>query len=116
MASQDETIPLIAGYTVPNRLPILNMDIEEDETDETDENTIESVEIDNVENESQEVIFRLISDILVKVSKKYYSPRGKDVVNLISKIQSKGFKRLTLGGCIVEKVYDLLIFRKEFEF
>ena len=74
------------------------------------------VSYDLFENESQEVIFRLISDILVKVSKKYYSPRGKDVVNLISKIQSKGFKRLTLGGCIVEKVYDLLIFRKEFEF
>ena len=74
------------------------------------------VSYDLFENESQEVIFRLISDILVKVSKKYYSPRGKDVVNLISKIQSKGFKRLTLGGCIVEKVYYLLIFRKEFEF
>ena len=65
--------------------------------------------------ESDEVIFRIISDIIPKISENYYPPRGKDVKNLITKMQSKGFKKSTLGGCIIEKVYNILIFRKEFE-
>ena len=44
----------------------------------------------------------------------YYPPRGKDVKNLISRIQSEKFKKSTLGGCIIEKTYNILIFRKEF--
>jgi len=64
--------------------------------------------------ESEEVIFRVICDIISKVSGKYYPPRGKDVKNLITGIQSKKFKKATLGGCIIEKTYNILIFRKEF--
>ncbi len=64
--------------------------------------------------ESEEVIFRAISDIISKVSGKYYSPRGKNVKNLITEIQSKKFNKATLGGCIIEKTYNILIFRKEF--
>ena len=64
--------------------------------------------------ESEEVIFRAICDIISKVSGKYYPPRGKDVKNLITGIQSKKFKKATLGGCIIEKTYNILIFRKEF--
>ena len=64
--------------------------------------------------ESEEVIFRTISDIIPKISDSYYPPRGKDVKNLITKMQSKKFKKSTLGGCIIEKIYNILIFRKEF--
>ena len=64
--------------------------------------------------ESEEVIFRTISDIISKISNSYYAPRGKDVKNLITKMQSKKFKKSTLGGCIIEKTYNILIFRKEF--
>jgi len=64
--------------------------------------------------ESKEVIFRTISDIISKISDKYYPPRGKDVKNLIDRIELKEFKKLTLGGCIVEKSYNFLIFSKEF--
>ncbi len=65
--------------------------------------------------ESEEVIFRTINDIISKISGSYYPPRGKDVKNLISRMQSEKFKKSTLGGCIVEKTYNILIFRKEFE-
>jgi len=65
--------------------------------------------------ESEEVIFRTINDIISKISDGYYPPRGKDVKNLISRIQSEKFKKSTLGGCIIEKTYNILIFRKEFE-
>jgi len=65
--------------------------------------------------ESEEVIFRTINDIISKISDGYYPPRGKDVKNLISRIQSEKFKKSTLGGCIIEKTYNILIFRKEFD-
>jgi len=65
--------------------------------------------------ESEEVIFRTINDIISKISDSYYPPRGKDVKNLISRIQSEKFKKSTLGGCTIEKTYNILIFRKEFE-
>ena len=64
--------------------------------------------------ESEEVIFRTISDIISKVSDKYYPPRGKNVKNLITEIQSRKFKKATLAGCIIEKTCNILIFRKEF--
>ena len=65
-------------------------------------------------HESEEVIFRVINDVISRVSNKYYPPRGKDVKNLITKIKSRKFKKSTLGGCIIEKTYNFLIFRKEF--
>jgi len=64
--------------------------------------------------ESEEVIFRTINDIISKISNSYYPPRGKDVKNLITRMRSKKFKKSTLGGCIIEKTYNFLIFRKEF--
>ena len=64
--------------------------------------------------ESEEVIFRTVSDVISKISNSYYPPRGKDVKNLIARMQSKKFKKSTLGGCIIEKIYNILIFRKEF--
>ena len=65
--------------------------------------------------ESEEVIFRTIGDIISKISNSYYPPRGKDIKNLITRMQSKKFKKSTLGGCIIEKTYNILVFRKEFE-
>ena len=66
-----------------------------------------------VNNESEEVIFRTISDIICKISGSYYPPRGKNVANLIARIKSNKFKKATLGGCVIEKAYNTLIFRKE---
>jgi len=65
--------------------------------------------------ESEEVIFRTIGDIITKVSNNYYPPRGKNLQSLITKIQSKNFKKSTLGGCIIEKSHNILILRKEFD-
>ena len=64
--------------------------------------------------ESDEVIFRIINDIISKVSDRYYPPRGKDVKNLIARMYSAEFKKSTLGGCIIEKTHNIFIFRKEF--
>ena len=64
--------------------------------------------------ESEEVIFRTIGDVITKVSNNYYPPRGKNLQSLIAKMQSKNFKKTTLGGCIIEKNNNILILRKEF--
>ncbi len=64
--------------------------------------------------ESEEVIFRTIGDIISKVSNSYYPPRGKYINNLIIRVQSKKFKKSTLGRCIIEKSNNFLIIRKEF--
>ena len=64
-------------------------------------------------HESEEVIFRNISDIISKIGGNYYPPRGKEVKNLIIKTQNDNFKKATLGGCIIEKDHNILIFRRE---
>ena len=66
-------------------------------------------------DESEEIIFRITSDIISKIANTYYSPRGKDVKNLITRIQLNDYKKSTLGGCIIEKTQNSLIFKKEFK-
>ena len=48
--------------------------------------------------ESEEVIFRTINDIISKISDGYYPPRGKDVKNLITRINQKNLKNQRLAG------------------
>ena len=60
-----------------------------------------------------EVIFRAFSESLKLVGKKYYSVRGKKLVKIIDDIANNRLKRVTLGGCIVEKVNQTIIISKE---
>jgi len=64
-------------------------------------------------SEPDETVFRTFGEILKEVSGKYYPPRGKDLVNLIKKAQNKNFIKATLGGCIIERVHDSLLIKKE---
>ena len=54
--------------------------------------------------ESDEVIFRLFSDIFSSVAKSNYPPRSKKIINLIQRIKSKSFKKSTLAKCSIEKL------------
>ena len=60
-----------------------------------------------------EIVFRSLSNVLNKISKRYYSPRGKSLVELINKVKSKDFKKSTLGGCIVEKINESVLISRE---
>ena len=60
-----------------------------------------------------EIIFRSLSNILKNVGKKYYSSRGKSLDMVIQKINSKNFKKITLSGCVIEKLSNSLIIYKE---
>ena len=64
-------------------------------------------------NQSEEVIFRSISSILKLVSDRYYSPRGKSILNVIYNIKSNKIKKLTLGGCYIEKVNETVLISNE---
>ena len=63
--------------------------------------------------QSEEVIFRSISLVLKKVSERYYSPRGKSILDLILKINSNNSNKFTLGGCYIEKINETILITRE---
>lgn len=61
----------------------------------------------------QEIVFRSFSDLIKRISKKYYPVRGKKLDGIIKKIKTNNISKLTLGGCIIEKVNQTVILSKE---
>ena len=48
------------------------------------------------------------------ISKNYYPARGKNVINLIRKIQDGQItSKTTLGGCFIEKVNETILISRE---
>ena len=64
-------------------------------------------------NQSHEVIFRSLNEILNIVGNRYYPVRGKSLNLIISKILSGFLKKSTLGGCFIEKINHTVIISKE---
>ncbi len=61
-----------------------------------------------------EVILRSLNIVMKKISNKYYSPRGKSTNLLIKEIKSHSkFKKMTLGGCLFQKINETIIISKE---
>ncbi len=60
-----------------------------------------------------EVTFRSFGEILKKISGKYYSPRGKSISNVLNRIKSKKLNKMTLSGCIIEKLNNSWIIYAE---
>ena len=69
---------------------------------------------ENFFQQPQEIIFRSFSDSIKLIGKKYYSVRGKKLDKVISDIENKSILRVTLGGCIIEKVDQTVIISKEY--
>ena len=61
----------------------------------------------------REVIFRSFSDSIQMVGKNNYPVRGKKIDKIINDVENNKISRVTLGGCIVEKVNETLIICKE---
>ena len=64
-------------------------------------------------NQSHEIIFRSISEIIWALGKKNYPVRGKSLIKLIKGINSKIFSKFTLGGCFIERVNKTILITKE---
>ena len=67
----------------------------------------------NFFNVPDEIIFKSLSKILREIGNRYYPSRGKSLKNLVSIIKSQKFKKTTLSGCIIEKLYNSAIIYKE---
>ena len=61
-----------------------------------------------------EVTFRSLSDSIKVIGKKYYSVRGKKLDKIINDIENNRLYKVTLGGCIIEKVNQTVIISEEY--
>jgi len=64
-------------------------------------------------DQSHEVIFRSLTNIIQIIGKKYYPVRGRSVDELIKKIEFSSFTKSTLGGCFIEKVKESVLITTE---
>ena len=60
-----------------------------------------------------EIVFRSLSESLRFIGKKYYSARGKKLDRLINNFENNHPLKVTLGGCIIEKINQTVIISKE---
>ncbi|WP_415320573.1 tRNA lysidine(34) synthetase TilS [Candidatus Pelagibacter sp. Uisw_092] len=67
-------------------------------------------------DQSHEIIFRSLTKIIQKLGKKYYPVRGKSMDELIDRINSKSFTKVTLGGCFVERINKTILISKEISY
>ena len=65
-------------------------------------------------NQPYEVVFRSFSDSVKKIGGRYFSARGKKIDNILQMIGKDSLKKETIGGCIVKKVNQTVIIRKEY--
>jgi len=68
---------------------------------------------DNFFFQSNEVVFRSLTEVIKIVGKKYYAVRGKKIDKVIDLINTKSSFKVTLGGCIIKKVNETVILSKE---
>ena len=67
----------------------------------------------NFFDQSHEVIFRSLIKIIQKLGKKYYPVRGKSVDELIKKINGRLLTRMTLGGCLIDRINETILISRE---
>ena len=62
----------------------------------------------------KEIILRSVTNLMLKISKNYYPPRGKRIKRLLDTLELRhNVKKQTLGGCIFKKVNESIIISKE---
>ncbi len=64
-------------------------------------------------NQPNEIVFRSLVNLFKSIGKKYYPPRGKSVIQLLSKFRSGEVKKINISGCILEKINNSFIIYKE---
>ena len=62
---------------------------------------------------SYEVVFRSLSDLIHFIGKKQSPVRGKKIDNILNKIKNKRLFKETLGGCVIKMVNHTVILTKE---
>ena len=62
---------------------------------------------------SYEVVFRSLSDLIHFIGKKQNPVRGKKIENIMNKIENNRLFKETLGGCVIKMVNHTVILTKE---
>ena len=62
---------------------------------------------------SGEVIFRSLSDLIHLMGKKPNFVRGKKIENILKRLKERKLRKETLGGCVIKKVNHTVILTKE---
>jgi len=70
-----------------------------------------NLKIFSIENE--EIQLKILSNCIKNISKSYYPPRAKKIVNLLNQIKFNEKLKATLGGCLIQKTHNNLIICKE---
>tara|TARA_A100000164_G_scaffold371794_1_gene400034 strand:+ start:629 stop:1675 length:1047 start_codon:yes stop_codon:yes gene_type:complete len=60
-----------------------------------------------------EIVLRSIFIVLNQISGRFHSPRGKNTILAIENIKSGKSKKLTIGGCVIEKIKKTIVIFKE---
>ncbi len=68
---------------------------------------------ENFFDNSHEVIFRSLSNLIHLVGKKPNFVRGKKIENILNKIKERKLRKETLGGCVIKIVNHTVILTKE---
>ena len=68
---------------------------------------------ENFFDNSHEVIFRSLSELIHLIGKKPNYVRGKKIENILNKIKKWELKKETLGGCVIKMVNHTVILTKE---
>jgi tRNA(Ile)-lysidine synthase len=76
-------------------------------------NNITSINLNFFLLENTEIQLKIFSNCIRKVSKTYYPPRAKKVLNLLERVQYNDKLKATLGGCVIIRHKKNLIISKE---
>tara|TARA_B100000579_G_C22718770_1_gene798327 strand:- start:129 stop:1151 length:1023 start_codon:yes stop_codon:yes gene_type:complete len=71
------------------------------------------INLKNFNSLNQEMQMRIFKQSITDLTKAYYAPRSKKILNLIDHLKVKKNVRYTLGGCFVLKEKSHIILRKE---
>ena len=67
----------------------------------------------NFAKQPQEIVFRSLSESIKLIGKKFYPTRGKKLEKIVGNIINRSSFKSTIGGCLIEKVNQTVIIRKE---
>ena len=54
-----------------------------------------------------------LSNCIKNISKDYYPPRAKKILNLLNKVKFDEKLKGTLGGCVIQKIHNNIVVYKE---
>jgi tRNA(Ile)-lysidine synthase len=63
--------------------------------------------------ENDEIQLKILSNCIKNISKDYYPPRAKKILNLLNKVKFDEKLKGTLGGCVIQKIHNNIVVYKE---